>query len=107
MATKKKREKKARNKSFRGGRKAESLSRQIERLKEKFPLDKALAGEWLHYARVMRTTAEVLEVQALNVLDPLRTKGLKEVMISRASAKAAARSQDDDGEEVDEEDDES
>ena len=97
MATKKARkprEKKERNKSFRGGRKAESLSRQIERLKDKFPLAKDSAGEWLHYARVMKTTAEVLEVQALSELDPGRFRGLKEAVVSRAKAKAEARGTD-------------
>lgn len=86
-----KKEKPNRGAQFRGGRKAESIGRMIERLKDKYPLDKSSAREWLHYARVLKTTAEVLEVQALNTLDPLRTKGLKEVMVSRANAKAAAR----------------
>ena len=104
MATKKakkqaiKKEKPSRGAQFRGGRKAESIGRMIERLRDKFPLDKDLAGEWLHYARVLKTTAEVLEVQALNVLDPLRTKGLKEALVGRASAKAAARGKDVDAE---------
>lgn len=96
MAKKKqiKKDKPNRGPQFRGGRKAESLGRQIERLKEKFPLDKASAGEWLHYARVMRTTAEVLEVQAANELDPARLKGLKDVLQARGKAKAEARDTD-------------
>lgn len=84
----------SRGAAFRGGRKAESLSRQIERLKDKFPLAKDSAGEWLHYARVMKTTAEVLEVQALSELDPGRFRGLKEAVVSRAKAKAEARGTD-------------
>lgn len=84
---------------FRGGRKAESLGRQIERLKEKFPLNKQSAGEWLHYARVMKTTAEVLEVQAANELDPARLKGLKDVLQARGKAKADARTAGDSAEE--------
>jgi hypothetical protein len=86
----KKLEKKVRGAQFRGGRKAESIGRMIERLKDKFPLEQDSAGEWLHYARVLKTTAEVLEVQALNALDPARLKGLKEAMVSRAKAKSAA-----------------
>lgn len=85
---------------FRGGRKAESLGRQIDRLKDKFPLDKLSAGEWLHYARVMRTTAEVLEVQALSTMDPARFSGLKEAVVARGRAKAEARGKDADAEEV-------
>lgn len=92
----KKLEKKTRGAQFRGGRKAESLGRQIERLKEKFPLDKASAGEWLHYARVMKTTAEVLEAQALSVIDPGRFKGLKEAIVARGKAKAESRGEDSD-----------
>ena len=93
MAKKKqiKKDKPNRGPQFRGGRKAESLGRQIERLKEKFPLNKQSAGEWLHYARVMKTTAEVLEVQAANELDPARLKGLKDVLQARGKAKAEAR----------------
>ena len=106
MATKKqvkqrsvKPERKTRGALFRGGRKAEGIGRIIERLKAKFPLNSDSAGEWLHYARVLRTTAEVLEVQALNTLGPARLKGLKEVLVSRAKAKAAARPGSGDNEE--------
>lgn len=94
MPKKKQAAKAQRGAAFRGGRKAESLSRQIERLKEKFPLDKSSAGEWLHYARVMKTTAEVLEVQAANELDPARLKGLKDALQARGKAKAEARTTD-------------
>lgn len=96
----KKQPKKPRGAMFRGGRKAESLGRQIERLKEKFPLDREFAGEWLHYARVMKTTAEVLEVQALAELDPGRFVALKEAVQRRAKAKAEARGEkaEDEGE---------
>ncbi len=90
----KKQPKKLRGAMFRGGRKAESLGRQIERLKEKFPLDRESAGEWLHYARVMKTTAEVLEVQALAELDPGRFVALKEAVQRRAKAKAEARGEE-------------
>lgn len=86
---------------FRGGRKAESLGRQIERLKEKFPLDRESAGEWLHYARVMKTTAEVLEVQALMEIDPARFRVLKDAVQARAKAKSEAR-EDDNSEDEDE-----
>jgi len=108
MATKKskKPEKPAKVKhgaAFRGGRKAESLGRQIERLKAKFPLDRESAGEWLHYARVMKTTAEVLEVQALAELDPGRFVALKEAVQRRAKAKAEARGEEAEGEGEDEE----
>lgn len=85
--------------TFRGGRKAERLGRQIERLKEQFPLDQTSAAEWLHYARVMKTTAEVLEVQALMEIDPSRFKVLKDAVQARAKAKAASREEelDDEG----------
>lgn len=106
MAKKKqiKKDKPNRGVTFRGGRKAESLGRQIERLKEKFPLNKQSAGEWLHYARVMKTTAEVLEVQAANELDPARLKVLKDVLQARGKAKADARGKDTEEEENKDED---
>lgn len=90
--------------TFRGGRKAESLGRQIERLKEKFPLNRESAGEWLHYARVMKTTAEVLEVQALVEIDPARFRGLKDAVQARAKAKAEARGNEAESEEESNED---
>lgn len=99
MAKKKQVVKVKRGAAFRGGRKAESLGRQIERLKEKFPLDRESAGEWLHYARVMKTTAEVLEVQALMEIDPARFRVLKDAVQARAKAKAEARGDEAESEE--------
>lgn len=109
MATKKakkqtpKKEKPSRGAQFRGGRKAESIGRMIERLKDKFPLDKESAGEWLHYARVLKTTAEVLEVQALSEIDPARFRVLKDAVQARAKAKAAARGESSEPEENEDE----
>lgn len=88
--------------TFRGGRKAERLGRQIERLKEQFPLDQTSAAEWLHYARVMKTTAEVLEIQALMEIDPARFRVLKDAMQARAKAKSEARGEAEENEENEE-----
>lgn len=79
---------------FKGARKAESFIRQIERLRVKFPLDQ-YAGEWLAYARIVKTIGDVEEAAALKAVQGDRTPDAEQedriATIKRKKSQAVAR----------------
>lgn len=92
---------------FRGARKAEQFGRMIERLREKFPLDRDSAGEWLAYARIMKTTAEISERAALDAFGPMPGEPQSRIELTKKKAKLrAGKAVDEDDEEEDSEEEE-
>lgn len=69
MAAKKAKSKSKKKGVFRGSRRAEVVEKQIKRFMEnKAPMTKETAEQWVHFARSVRTTTRLIELQAYQVL---------------------------------------